>query len=79
MLYVFIISLVIAIIIAAVKRTLYSSIYFLIVAGILLWLYAIFFLEAEWRYQLAGIAMLSIGVFLAHIWEELFREKEESK
>ena len=78
MLYVFIVSLVIAGIIAMIG-SLYASTYFLIVAGTLAWLYSIFFLEARWQYQLAGIGMVAIGVFLAHIWEELFREKGKSE
>jgi len=78
MLYIFIASLVIAIIISVV-RSLYVSIYFMIITGTLIWLYSIFFLEAQWQYQLAGIVIVSIGVFLAHIWEELFREKRKPK
>jgi len=74
MLYVFIGSLIIAAILG-ILRSLYSTTYFLIVVGTFTWLYSIFFLEAKWQYQIVGIGMISIGIFLAHIWEELFRGK----
>lgn len=76
MLYITIFLLVIAAIIAAV-RTLYYSIYFLVISGTLIWLYALFVLGAKWQSQAPGIAIVVIGVFLAHIWEELFQEESK--
>jgi membrane protein implicated in regulation of membrane protease activity len=78
MLYVFIACLIIAGIITVV-RSLYVSIYFLVIVGTILWLYALFILGAKWQDQIIGISMVSIGVFLAHIWEEMFQDKEETK
>lgn len=75
MLYIFIAFLVIAVIVALL-RTLYVSIYFLIITGAIIWLYALFLLEAQWQYQAFGIALVVIGIFLAHIWEEMFQEKK---
>lgn len=78
MLYVLIACLIIAGIIVVV-RNIYTAIYFLVIVGTLLWLYALFGLGAKWQDQVVGIGMVAIGVFLAHIWEEMFQEKEETK
>jgi hypothetical protein len=48
----------------------------LILIGAVSWVISTFFMEGRWQPQILSAAILSLGIFIAHIWEELFREKK---
>lgn len=50
--------------------------YVLIFVGALLWVFSIFAMGGRWQYQLLSAAILIGGITIAHVWEELFREKK---
>jgi len=56
---------------------LYRLAYFLILLGALGWVYSIFYQEGNPSYQLISIAIVTLGIFIGHLWEELFRDKEK--
>ncbi|MCZ6678171.1 MAG: hypothetical protein O7E52_13070 [Candidatus Poribacteria bacterium] len=47
----------------------------LIFIGAIIWGYSILFMEARWKPQMLSAAILITGIVIAHVWEELFREK----
>lgn len=48
----------------------------ILIAGAVLWVFSILFMEARWQPQLLSAVILIVGIFFAHIWEEMFREKK---
>ena len=48
----------------------------LLVVGAVLWVISILFMEGRWQPQILSAVILIVGIFFAHIWEELFREKK---
>ena len=48
----------------------------LIFVGAIFWVTTILFLDGRWEYQLFAAVILAIGIFVAHLWEEVFRDKE---
>ena len=50
--------------------------YVLIFVGAIFWVFSIFAMGARWQPQLLAAVILIVGIMIAHIWEELFREKK---
>ena len=50
--------------------------YVLIFIGTIFWVFSIFFMGARWQPQLLAATILIVGIIIAHVWEELFREKK---
>ena len=48
----------------------------ILIIGAVLWMISILFMEGRWQTQLLAAAILIVGIFCAHIWEEVFREKK---
>ena len=54
-----------------------SAAYFLIILGAAWWTLSIFYLEGNTTHQLMSIAIVTLGIFLGHLWEELYKDKEK--
>ena len=50
--------------------------YVLIFIGAVFWVFSIFAMGGRWQAQLLAAAILIVGIIIAHVWEELFREKK---
>ncbi len=50
--------------------------YVLIFIGAVFWVSSIFTMGGRWQPQLLAAAILIVGIIIAHVWEELFREKK---
>jgi hypothetical protein len=50
--------------------------YLLILIGATLWVFSIISMGARWQPQLLAALILIVGIMIAHVWEELFREKK---
>ncbi len=50
--------------------------YLLIFIGATFWIFSIFLMRAQWQPQLLAATILIVGIIIAHVWEELFREKK---
>lgn len=50
--------------------------YVLIFVGALLWVFSIFAMGGRWQVQLLAALILIVGIIIAHVWEELYREKK---
>jgi fatty acid desaturase len=48
----------------------------LIIIGAVFWCFSIFFMEAGWQPQILSAVILIIGIIIAHVWEEIFRESK---
>ena len=48
----------------------------LIVLGAVIWAFAVLFMEARWQPQMLGAAITIVGIIVAHVWEEIFREED---
>ena len=51
----------------------------IIVVGALIWLCAVLFLEARWEWQMLSAAIVFVGITAAHIWEEVYQNKDEEE
>lgn len=51
---------------------------FIIFLGTGIWLVSILFLGGRWQWQMFAALVLTIGIFLAHFWEELSDEKKDT-
>ncbi|MCG9129152.1 hypothetical protein JT359_16305 [Candidatus Poribacteria bacterium] len=51
---------------------------FIIFIGTGLWLVSVLFLGGRWQWQMLAALILTIGIFLAHFWEELSEEKKNT-
>jgi len=49
----------------------------LIVIGAIYWAISIVFFESDWQQQLIAAAITIVGIFVAHLWEELFRDQKK--
>jgi len=47
----------------------------IIIIGSVLWCFSVLFMEGRWRPQMISAAILILGIFVAHIWEEVFRKE----
>ena len=43
----------------------------IIIFGTFLWLFSVIILDGRWQWQMFAALVLTIGIFLAHFWEEL--------
>ena len=52
--------------------------YVLIFIGAIFWVFSIFApqVQGRWQAQLLAALILIVGIIIAHVWEELFREKK---
>lgn len=50
--------------------------YVLIFVGAIFWVFSIFAMQGRWQAQLLAALILIVGIIIAHVWEELFREKK---
>ena len=50
--------------------------YVLIFVGAIFWVFSIFAMQGRWQAQLLAAVILIVGIIIAHVWEELFREKK---
>lgn len=50
--------------------------YILIFVGGVFWVSSIFFMGARWQPQMLAAVILTVGIIIAHVWEELFREQK---
>lgn len=50
----------------------------IIFIGTGLWLVSVLFLGGRWQWQMFAALILTIGIFLAHFWEELSEEKKDT-
>jgi len=55
--------------------------YVLIFIGAIFWVFSIspiqgFGMQGRWQAQLLAALILIVGIIIAHVWEELFREKK---
>ena len=48
----------------------------ILIIGAVLWMISILFMDGRWQTQMLAAAILIVGIFFAHIWEEVFREKK---
>ncbi len=55
----------------------YALAYFFIIVGTVFWGLSIFIWKGDPIYQLISILIVTIGIFAAHSWEELFRDKDK--
>ncbi len=51
----------------------------LIIVGSAIWLVAAIFLEARWQWQIFAAAILIVGIIAAHIWEEVYQNKDDEE
>lgn len=49
----------------------------IIVIGTILWLVSILFLGGRWQWQMFAALVLTVGIFIAHFWEELSEGKDK--
>lgn len=50
--------------------------YTLIFIGAIFWVFSIFVMGGRWQPQILAAVILIVGIIIAHVWEELFREKK---
>ncbi len=50
----------------------------IIVIGTILWLVSVLFLGGRWQWQMFAALILTVGIFIAHFWEELSEGKKEN-
>ena len=50
--------------------------YALIFIGAIFWAFSIFAMGGRWQAQLLAAVILIVGIMIAHVWEELFRENK---
>lgn len=50
---------------------------FIIFLGTAIWLVSILFLGGRWQWQMFAALILTIGIFVAHFWEELSEDKKD--
>ncbi len=51
---------------------------FIIIVGTILWFVSVLFLGGSWQWQMFAALILTIGIFIAHFWEE-FNEGKSKK
>lgn len=50
---------------------------FIIIIGTILWFVSVLFLGGSWQWQMFAALILTIGIFMAHFWEEFNEGKEK--
>ena len=49
----------------------------IIIIGTILWFVSVLFLGGSWQWQMFAALILTIGIFMAHFWEEFNEGKEK--
>ena len=49
----------------------------IIILGTILWFVSIFALGGRWQWQMFAALILTIGIFIAHFWEELSEKNSD--
>ncbi len=49
----------------------------IIILGTVLWFVSVLFLGGRWQWQMFAALILTIGIFIAHFWEELSEGKKK--
>ena len=49
----------------------------IIIIGTILWLVSVLFLGGRWQWQMFAALIITIGIFIAHFWEELSEGKNK--
>jgi uncharacterized membrane protein len=55
----------------------YFVVAFLIILGSAGWILSVIVMKGEIIYQLISMAVITLGIFAAHFWEEFFRDREK--
>ena len=50
----------------------------IIIIGTVFWFISVLFLGGRWQWQMLAALILTIGIFIAHFWEELSEGKNKS-
>ena len=50
----------------------------IIILGTVFWFISILFLGGRWQWQMLAALILTIGIFIAHFWEELSEGKNKN-
>jgi hypothetical protein len=50
----------------------------IIVIGTVLWLVSVLLLRGRWQWQMLAALIITIGIFIAHFWEELSEGKNKN-
>ena len=50
----------------------------IIIIGTALWFVSVLFLAGRWQWQMLAALILTIGIFIAHFWEELSEGKNKN-
>ncbi len=51
---------------------------FIIIIGTILWFVSVLFLGGSWEWQMFAALVLTIGIFIAHFWEEFTEGKNKN-
>ena len=51
---------------------------FVIIIGTILWFVSVLFLGGSWQWQMFAALILTIGIFMAHFWEEFNEGKSKN-
>ena len=51
----------------------------ILIVGALIWLVSVIFLEGRWQWQIFAAAILFVGIIAAHIWEEVYQNKDDEE
>lgn len=50
----------------------------IIIIGTAFWFVSVLFLGGRWQWQMLAALILTIGIFIAHFWEELSEGKKKN-
>jgi len=50
----------------------------IIILGTVFWFISVLFLGGRWQWQMLAALILTIGIFIAHFWEELSEGKDKN-
>ncbi len=50
----------------------------IIIIGTVLWFVSVLFLGGRWQWQMLAALIITIGIFVAHFWEELSEGKNKN-
>ncbi|MDE0298176.1 MAG: hypothetical protein OXN17_06055 [Candidatus Poribacteria bacterium] len=51
----------------------------ILIVGALMWLASILLFGGRWQWQIFSAAIVIVGIIAAHIWEEVFQNKDEEE
>ena len=50
----------------------------IIIIGTAIWFISVLFLGGRWQWQMFAALILTVGIFIAHFWEELSEGKNKN-